>query len=238
MPVRRNRRHAHRNAANCRDLRRNLGRRQDTALARFRTLAHFQLKHLHLAQIGYRLQLHRIELPVEIPDTVLRRTYLENDVAIPLQVPRRQRAFSRIEPAVGHCRALRQRPDGRFRQCPITHARDVHDRLRLIGVGTALADHHIGSGTAVLFQRREWAVHEDDGSNRPKVLRRSERNRIVVALGGSVDPLAFGAVERHLLAVHGEKVLPEEFAQRRENVAESADDGIVAANGVFRQRRR
>ena len=41
------------------------------------------------------------------------------------------------------------------------------------------------------------------------------------------------AIERHLLSVHGEKVLTEEVAYMFEIISEVADDRIVSPDGVF-----
>ena len=85
---------------------------------------------------------------------------------------------------------------------------------------------------ASLVERREGAVDEETRADRAQVTGRAEGNGGVDALGGAVDPAALRAVEGHLLAVHGEEVLAEELAEVLEQVAEPADDRVVAADRV------
>lgn len=46
------------------------------------------------------------------------------------------------------------------------------------------------------------------------------------------NPVALSAIERHLFAVYRKKVMAEELAKVRQNVAHSPDHRIVAAHGI------
>jgi hypothetical protein len=50
--------------------------------------------------------------------------------------------------------------------------------------------------------------------------------------GRAIDPFALGAIEWQLLPIQREKVLPEELALLSEEIAETADDGVITPNSM------
>ena len=66
-----------------------------------------------------------------------------------------------------------------------------------------------------------------------QVVCRAETNDAALVLGQPVHPGAGGAVEGHLGAVAEKKILAEVFAQLLEEVAQVADDGVIAQDGVL-----
>ncbi len=96
------------------------------------------------------------------------------------------------------------------------------------------ADRECRRISRMFLQRRKRAVDENDGADRGQAARGAERDRVVGACRGTVDPVALGAVEGKLLPVEGEEVLTKELAKPDEQIPESPDNWIVAADRVFR----
>ena len=90
-----------------------------------------------------------------------------------------------------------------------------------------------GVGDELLLQHREARIDEDDVARLAHVVGRAETDGAALVLGEAVHPGAHRAVERHLLAVVGEEVLPEILALALEQVAQPADDREVAQDGVL-----
>lgn len=80
----------------------------------------------------------------------------------------------------------------------------------------------------ILVQRRKRRVDEKHRTFGTQVTRGAECARVVDIASRAIDPGTLGAIERQLLAVHGEEILAEELAKVLEPVAEAADDRIVA----------
>src|SRR5439155_3939706 len=76
-------------------------------------------------------------------------------------------------------------------------------------------------------------VDEDQRPGVVQVVGRAEADDAAFVLRQAVYPAARRAVERHLLAVAGEEVLAEVFAELLEEVAEAPDDGVVAQHAVL-----
>ena len=98
------------------------------------------------------------------------------------------------------------------------------------------AHRDLGRRCRLLVEHRIGAIGEYRRAGGAQVPCRAERDRVVLTLGGPVHPRALGAVERHFLAIHGEEVLTEELADLLEDVAEAADYGKIAPDGVLRLR--
>ena len=86
----------------------------------------------------------------------------------------------------------------------------------------------------VFVERRKSAVYEYRRPWRQQISRRSERDGVVGAGGGTIDPVALGAVEWKLLTIEREEILPEELTERCEEGAKAADDRIIAPDRVLR----
>src|SRR5262245_31009340 len=76
-------------------------------------------------------------------------------------------------------------------------------------------------------------VHEQDRAGLVGVVRRPEPDHSALGLGEAVHPAARGAVERQLLAVVHEEVLPEVLALLLEEIAQVPDDREVAQDRVL-----
>jgi hypothetical protein len=76
-------------------------------------------------------------------------------------------------------------------------------------------------------------VDEDQRARLVQVVGRAEADHAALVLRQPVDPAARRAVERHLVAVAGEKVLAEILADLLEEVAQVADDRVVAQHAVL-----
>src|SRR6516164_2398554 len=84
----------------------------------------------------------------------------------------------------------------------------------------------------IFIKCRVGTVYENSCTRFLDIFRRSEGHGGVVVFRGSIDPVSLGAVKRKLLTVHGKEILPEEFSQGREYVAQVADHRIVSQYGV------
>ena len=115
----------------------------------------------------------------------------------------------------------------------VAHSRNIEHRGCRIWILAVRTDGDIRGVHCVGFQCRVGAVDEDDRAHRFQVPGRTERRHGVLALGGAVYPTALGAIEGHLLPVHGEEVLAEELAERLEQITESSDDRKVPSHRLF-----
>src|SRR5262249_33044558 len=118
-----------RDAADLRDLARDLLRRQHAALAGLRALRELDLEGLDDAReldeaIG-------TEIALRVAHAVLRRADLHDDVAAAFEVIWRKAALARVHPAAGDGRAARERAHRGRRDRAEAHAADVDDRARL-----------------------------------------------------------------------------------------------------------
>ena len=66
-----------------------------------------------------------------------------------------------------------------------------------------------------------------------QVASRTKGRSVTHVLGRTIHPAALSPVERHLLTIHGKKILPEKFTQFLEHIAKPSDDRIVTANGML-----
>src|SRR5882672_9672519 len=76
-------------------------------------------------------------------------------------------------------------------------------------------------------------VDEDQRAGLMQVVGRAEADDAALVLRQAIDPAARRAVERHLVAVAGEEVLAEVFAELLEEIAEAPDDRVVAQHAVL-----
>ena len=223
---------AHRNPPDRRDLGIHLLTGQDTALAGLGPLRQLQLEHLHLRMIRHRAQPFVAQVAMLVPHTVFGRADLIDDVAGPGQMKGRQPALARIQPDPRLGRPPAQRLDRRAGNRAVTHTRDVEDRLRTIRDRRRRPDDHRLRDGKLVIQRREHRVHEYRRAGDRQIPRRSEGHRIALPLGGVVNPVPLRPVEGHLLAVHGKEILPEEFAQRGEQMPEPPDHRIIPPHRI------
>jgi hypothetical protein len=205
---------------------------QDAALAGFRPLAQLDLEHPHLRVVGHHAQFFVRQPPPAVAHPVFRRADLEDDVAPAFQVPVSQPAFTGVHPHPGQRCATAQRLHCRARQRPEAHARDVEKRRRVIGFARIGSDPHRQRFCRVAVEHREHVVGEQRRPRDRQVPGRAECHRVAAPLAGAVDPFALGAVERHLLTVHGEEILAEELAKLGEQHPESPQHRIVAPDRV------
>ncbi len=222
----------HGNAADGGDLRRHLDRRQDAALAGLGALAELELEHLHLIECCDLAQAVVVERAIQRAHPVFGGADLEDDIAAALQVIRRKAAFAGVQPASRHLRAPGERTHRRRRQRAVAHGRDVDDGGERIGVVGIRPDDHGRRGQGMLVERGKRAVDEDHRADGGQVPGRAEGDSVVRAGSRPIHPIALGAIERQLLPVEREEILPEELAKRREQGTKAADDGIVAPDGV------
>src|SRR3970282_1857273 len=87
----------------------------------------------------------------------------------------------------------------------------------------------------VYFKGGERAIDEDNGTGCTHIAGGTECHGFSLILrgGGTVNPVAFGSVERHLLTVEREEILPKEFPEFFEQRTEATDDRKVAAYGIL-----
>src|SRR5579885_2039997 len=222
-----------RDAADARNLLRHLGARQDAALAGLRALAQLDFNHAHLRMPRHFAQLALVEIAVKIAHAVLGGAHLEHQVAAAGEVVWRQAALAGVEPDPRHARAVGERQDGGLGDGAVAHGGDVEKRPGDIRRAAITNRHGLGLDR-VGVQRRKRAVDEDDGAGGAQIAGRAEGHRGVDVLRRAIGPGTLGAVERQLLAIHGEEILAEEIAEILEEVAEPADDRIIAADGVLR----
>ena len=86
---------------------------------------------------------------------------------------------------------------------------------------------------ALFLEHRERVVDEDERARLVQVVGRAEADDAALVLRQAIHPAARGAVEGHLVAVAGEEVLAEVFAELLEEIAEAADDRVVAQHAVL-----
>src|SRR3982750_2560033 len=85
----------------------------------------------------------------------------------------------------------------------------------------------------VFFQHGKRMVDEENRSRLAYVIRGAEADNTAFVFRLLVDPRPRRTIERHLVAVAGEKILTEVFAHLLEHEAQSADHRIVAKNSVL-----
>src|SRR6266704_3378797 len=93
-----------RDAADPRDLLGDLDRRQHPALAGLRALRKLDLERLHLGTGGEILRLLSREISIAIASAVVGGADLHDDVAVALEMERREPALARVHPAAGERR--------------------------------------------------------------------------------------------------------------------------------------
>src|SRR5712692_1213959 len=76
-------------------------------------------------------------------------------------------------------------------------------------------------------------IDEDQRARLVQVVGRAEADGAALVLRQAIHPAARGAVERHLVAVASEEVLPEILAELLEEIAQPPDDRIVAQHAVL-----
>ena len=214
--------------ANHGDFRRDLHRRQNATLAGFGALTQLYLEHAHLLVGGDVTQTFFAQMTFRITHAVLGGTNLEDDVGAAFEMIRRQTALTGIHPHAGQARALGQGQHRRPRDRAVAHTGDIEHGTGVIGRAAIGTDGHAARLRGVFLQGRVSGVDEDHGTDGAQIARRAKRDRAIDTLGRAIDPRALGAIEGHLFAIHGEKILTEEFAQRLEHIAQTADHGIVA----------
>ena len=76
-------------------------------------------------------------------------------------------------------------------------------------------------------------IDENDRAGLAQIVGRAEADDAAFVLGLLVDPPAGRPVERHFVAVAGEKVLAEILAHLLEKKPHAPDDRIIAQHGVL-----
>ena len=142
-------------------------------------------------------------------------------------------AFAGGEPDAAHLGAAGEGSDGGVAEGAGAHAGDVEEAGGIVGfdAGTgALGDADAAGGPfgGFLLQHAEGGGAEGEGGGGFA----AEGDEVRDALGGAVDPGAFEAVERAFDPIGQVLVLPHVFAEAFGEVAEMADDGVVAQDGV------
>ena len=77
------------------------------------------------------------------------------------------------------------------------------------------------------------AEYEDESARLVQIVSGAEADGAAFVLRQAIHPAARRAVERHLVAIAGEEVLAEVFAELLEEIAQPADDRIVAQDRVL-----
>src|SRR5882672_2966797 len=85
----------------------------------------------------------------------------------------------------------------------------------------------------ILLEHGIRMVDEQDRTGLVGVVGRAEADHASLGLGEPVDPAARGAVERQLLPVVHEEVLPEILALLLEEITQVPDDREIAEDGVL-----
>ena len=116
-------------AADRRDLRRHLRRRQHPAEARLRALRELDLDRAHRRAGDRLLQVLQREAPLRVAAAEVAGADLEDQLAA-VAVVRREPALAGALQAAGEPAALVERLHRRARQRAEAHARDVHERAR------------------------------------------------------------------------------------------------------------
>nr|WP_235901019.1 hypothetical protein [Pontixanthobacter aquaemixtae] len=222
------------NAANLRNFAGHFRAGQNAAFPRFRPLRELQFDHSDLFMRRHFAQLFIGQAAIGIAHAIFGRAELEDDIAAPFKMMRRQTAFAGIQPASGNLCSLRQRAYSRGRNGPETHRRNVEQRGGVIGFRAMRADLQRRGSDRVAVQCWPRIVDENGCTHGIEIAGRAKRHGVPFALGGAIDPFALRPVERHFLAVHRKEILAEEFAQLAENGTQPPDDGVIAAHGILR----
>jgi hypothetical protein len=75
---------------------------------------------------------------------------------------------------------------------------------------------------SIFTQRREGAVQKIVGAGPAQIPGGTKGHRVIDILSRAIHPGALRTVERHLLPIHGEKVLTKELTERFKQVTKTA----------------
>lgn len=106
--------------------------------------------------------------------------------------------------------------------------------MRGEGLATeAFADRERRRRCALILQHRKGCIHEYQCARLLQSVGGAETDVAALVLGEAIDPSAGGPVEGHFLAVVEKEILAEVFAETLEEIAQVADDRVIAQDRVL-----
>ncbi len=223
----------HRHATGGGDLGGDLVLGQDTAVSRLGALAELDLDHLHLRVEGLGGEALRVELAIAGAAPEVAAAQFPDQVAAVLAVIGTDAALAGVVVEVAHLRATVQRANGVGAEGAETHRRDVEQRsgVRLAALWPADVDAELAG---IAEWRRTHRVADEFVAGGVHVDQGAEGLLRAFVLRPRVDQRALGAGEGQGVAVGFQQVLADLRADAFHQIADVAQDRIVAAHRVWR----
>ncbi|MCY1427911.1 hypothetical protein D9M71_437790 [compost metagenome] len=203
--------------------------RQDAAVARLGALAELDLDHLHLWRARLLGETLRVEAAVLGAAAEVATADFPDQVTAMFAVVRADAAFAGVMGKTAHARTAVERRDGVGTEGAEAHGRNVEDRGR---VGQAA----LRPANGDTERCRVWRGHRQHGmadeleAGFVGIVERAEGFLGAFVLGAGVDQRALRAGERQLVVVALDQVLADFRADGLDQVADVAQDRVVAAH--------
>jgi hypothetical protein len=224
---------AHGHAAGAGDFRGDLVLGQDAAVAGLGALAELDLDHLHLRIAGLGGEALGVEAAVVGAAAEVAAAQLPHQVAAVLAVVGADAALAGVVVEVAEPGALVQRADGVGAERAEAHRRDVEQRGAVGLAALRAADLH-AKAAGIAQRRRAHGVADELEAILVHVAQSAEGLVGALVLGPRVDQRALRAGERQLLAVAFEQVLADLRADALDQIADIAQDRVVAPHRLAR----
>lgn len=194
-------------------------------------LAHLDFDHPHLRRPGLRREAFRVEATVAGAAAKVTAAQLPGQVATVFPVIGADAAFAGVMGEIAELGALVQRADGVGAEGTKTHGRDIEHRRR-IRLGALWATDCHPETARVAQRRRAHGVADEFETRLIHVNQRAEGFVGGFVLGPGIDQRALGAGEGQGVAVGLEQVLADFRADAFDQVADIAEDRVIAAHRV------
>lgn len=231
VPRRRDAIFAHQYAAGFGDFFGDLVLGQDPAMTGLGALAHLDFDHPHLRGLRLCRKAFRVEAPVGGAAAEVAAAQFPGQVATVFPVVGADAAFARVVGEVAELGALVQCANGVGAQRTETHGRDVEHRRRVRLGALRAADN--GSKTARVAQgSRAHRMADELETRLIHIDQRAEGFVGALVLGARIDQRTLGPGEGQGVAVGFEQVLADLRANALHQVADVAEDRVIAAHRV------
>lgn len=223
----------HRYAAGVGDFLGDLVLGQDAAMARFGALAELDLDHLHLRAGGLGGETLGIEATVRGTATEVAAAQLPDQITAVLAVVGADAAFTSVVVELAEFRPFVERANGVGTERAEAHRRDVEQGRRVRLAALWPADLH-AKAARVGQRRRAHRVADELETVLVHIAQCAEGFVGALVLGARIHQRALGAGEGQLLGVTFEQVLANLWADTFDQVADVAQDRVVAPHCMAR----